>query len=258
MTGNDDTKSRSERTDGTDIAVEASGVAKTYDSWVPFSNSVEVLEDATLEVERGEIVGIMGENGSGKSTQIKLLRRRLDELRVPVHVFREPGGTELSEQVREILLDADYDIHPATELLLFSSARSQLMAEEVKPRLEKGEVVILDRFYDSTTAYQGYGRRSIPLEQIHMLNAIASHGLTPELTFYMHITLEESHKRIHKQRKDRMERSGDAFFRRVIKGFDRLAQNEARFITLDAQEGREKVHEKIWSEVKSRLADNVG
>ncbi|MBN2732111.1 MAG: dTMP kinase, partial [Balneolaceae bacterium] len=132
-----------------------------------------------------------GIDGSGKSTQIALLRNKLLEEGHKVTVFREPGGTEVSEKIRALLLNPDFDIHPVTELLLFSSARAQLISEKVRPLLNKNEVVILDRFYDSTTAYQGYGRSSLPLQDIHRLNKIASHNIVPDITFYLKISLEE-------------------------------------------------------------------
>lgn len=194
-----------------------------------------------------------GIDGSGKSTQIELLKDKLLEDDHEVAVFREPGGTKISEQIRSILLDADFDIDPVTELLLFSAARSQLVAEKVLPLQESGTVVILDRFYDSTTAYQGYGRNSVSLKHIQELNEVASHQNEPDLTFYLKISLEEAKKRTEKQRKDRMELSGDDFYRKVIKGFDALSVSEKRFITLDATAPQQEIHEKIWMQVSSQL-----
>lgn len=194
-----------------------------------------------------------GIDGSGKSTQIRLLKKRLHELNQAVEVYREPGGTHLSEEIREILLNSSHNIDPVTEVLLFSSARSQLVAEKVIPKLEQDEVVILDRFYDSTTAYQGYGRKSLSIEQIRMLNKIAGHGIVPDLTFYLRIELDESKKRTEQFEKDRMEQSGDEFFEKVIQGFDELARQEKRFITLDSTKPREKVQEEIWNHVSGYL-----
>lgn len=194
-----------------------------------------------------------GIDGSGKSTQIELLKNRLIENNYEVAVFREPGGTDISEEIRSILLDADLDIDPVTELLLFSAARSQLIAEKVIPLQQSGTVVILDRFYDSTTAYQGYGRNSVSLKHIQDLNEVASHQNKPDLTFYLKISLEEAQRRTAEQRKDRMEQSGDAFYRKVIKGFDALSVSEDRFTTLDATAPQEEIHLQIWEVVSSRL-----
>lgn len=194
-----------------------------------------------------------GIDGSGKSTQIELLHDRLERHNVPVSVFREPGGTPLSESVRSLLLDDQHDVHPVAEVLLFSAARAQLIAREVLPRLEKGEVVVLDRFYDSTTAYQGYGRESLPIGEIHRINRIASLKRVPDITFYLRISLEEAEARRARQKPDRMEQSGSDFYQKVIKGFDRLAGEESRFVTLEASEGREKLHEDIWHRVASTL-----
>jgi len=130
-----------------------------------------------------------GIDGSGKSTQIKRLKKDLEQEGALVKVFRDPGGPEVSEEVRKILLNPEYEIDPVTELLLFSAARSQLMAENVLPSLQEGSVVILDRFYDSTTAYQGHGRQSVSLDEIGKMNTIASHKRAPDLTIYMDIPL---------------------------------------------------------------------
>lgn len=194
-----------------------------------------------------------GIDGSGKSTQIALLRDKLLEEGHKVTVFREPGGTEVSEKIRALLLSPDFDIHPVTELLLFSSARAQLISEKVRPMLNKNEVVILDRFYDSTTAYQGYGRSSLPLQDIHRLNKIASHNIVPDITFYLKISLEEAQNRTALKSKDRMELSGKQFYEDVIEGFDTLADKEKRFIAVDAERPSEQVHQIIWKNIHRKI-----
>ncbi|MDR8392352.1 dTMP kinase [Aliifodinibius sp. S!AR15-10] len=194
-----------------------------------------------------------GIDGSGKSTHIDLLREKLEEEGYHVEVFREPGGTELSEKIRSLLLDSQLDIDPVSELLLFSAARAQLISERVIPLLEEGAVVILDRFYDSTTAYQGYGRSSASLDAIAELNELASHHREPDLTFYLQISLEESKNRTAKLPKDRMEQSGDKFFRKVIEGFEKLASSENRIIAIDASLSLEQVQELIWNRTEQAL-----
>ena len=194
-----------------------------------------------------------GIDGSGKSTQIKLLREKLQQDNRKVHVFREPGGTDLSEKVRTLLLNSELDIDPVTELLLFSSARAQLVVEKVKPILARDEIVILDRYYDSTIAYQGYGRQSLPIHDIHELNAIASHALTPDVTFYLKIPLEEAQKRTASKQKDRMEKAGNKFYTKVIEGFETLAQQEERFVAIDATGSSQHTHQLIMAYIKELL-----
>ena len=194
-----------------------------------------------------------GIDGSGKSTQIRRLRQRLEEQGHRTKVFRDPGGPVVSEKVREILLNPEYKVDPVTELLLFSSARSQLMAEKVLPHLRQGTVVILDRFYDSTTAYQGYGRASLPLEEIDQINDIASHKQAPDVTIYMRLPLEEAKARLVSKRKDRMEQAGDLFFNKVIDGFEQLASRKPRIFPVDATLPKQQVHTQIWEHINERL-----
>lgn len=196
-----------------------------------------------------------GIDGSGKSTQIQLLKERLRGEGRRVEVFREPGGTAVSERVRTILLNPEFHIDPVTELLLFSAARSQLISEKVIPLLKEGAVVILDRFYDSTTAYQGFGRESVPIDDIRELNIIAGHQLKPDITFYLKITLKEAKKRTADKIKDRMEQSGDDFFVRVIEGFDKLADSEERIVTLEAKLNPRQIHREIWEYVGAGLEE---
>jgi len=195
------------------------------------------------------LITFEGIDGSGKSTQISLLKDHLSKSGKEVRVLREPGGTDISELIRGMLLNPEIEIDPVTELLLFSSARSQLIAEKVKPLLADGVVVILDRFYDSTTAYQGYGRKSIPIDQVHQINKIASHEIAPDVTFYLRLSLEESAKRTAHMQKDRMEQSGIEFFQNVIKGFDELSESEERFVTIDASKSVDEVHNLILSKL---------
>ncbi|HAH50789.1 MAG TPA: dTMP kinase [Balneola sp.] len=193
------------------------------------------------------LITFEGIDGSGKSTQISLLKKYITNSGKDVEVLREPGGTDISELIRGMLLNPEIEIDPVTELLLFSSARSQLIAEKVKPLLAKDVVIILDRFYDSTTAYQGYGRGSLPIDQVHQINRVASHGIAPDITFYLRLSLEESANRTAHMEKDRMEQSGIEFYQNVIKGFDELAEKEVRFMTIDASKTVEEVHKLVLS-----------
>ncbi len=165
-----------------------------------------------------------GIDGSGKTTQIGLLSEYFEKQGKKVIVLREPGGTPFSESIREILLHSKENISPLSELFLFNAARANLVENVIKPALEKSEVVICDRFYDSTTAYQGYGR-GLPVDDVMYCNMMATESLIPDLTFYIDIPLDMSHERNHKKIHDRMESSGDDFFKKVIVGFNELADS---------------------------------
>jgi dTMP kinase len=199
------------------------------------------------------LVSFEGIDGSGKTTQINLLKKRAESAGFDVYIFREPGGTEISEAIRGLLLNTEADMNPVTEMLLFSAARSELISKRVLPLLKSGKIVILDRFFDSTVAYQGYGRDSISLKDIHHINSIAAHGIVPELTFYLRIPLDVATKRRSMFAADRMERSGTEFYTKVINGFDEIAKSSARFNTLDALESVETLHDQIWSRVTQLL-----
>ncbi len=196
-----------------------------------------------------------GIDGSGKSTQIQMLSRQLGERGFSVQIFREPGGTEVSEKVRELLLQPDVDMQPIAEILLFSAARAQLISEKVKPLLAKDVIVILDRFYDSTVAYQGYGRSVLPLKDVHKLNEIASQGVIPDITFYLRLSQQDAQSRITHKKKDRIEMAGKDFYRKVVQGFEELAEAEDRFIVVDASTGREEIHQFIMQTIGKRFPE---
>ncbi|MEX0720675.1 MAG: dTMP kinase [Balneolaceae bacterium] len=199
------------------------------------------------------LITFEGIDGSGKSTQISLLRDKLSALGHHVEVFREPGGTEVSELIRGMLLNPELEIDPVTELLLFSAARSQLVAEKVKPLHKKGVIVILDRYYDSTVAYQGYGRESLAIQKIHQINAIATHNLTPDVTFYLRLSLEDAAERIKHFDKDRMEQAGDSFYGRVLAGFEKLAGTESRIQVIDAKQEPDAIQQQILNILHPKL-----
>lgn len=199
------------------------------------------------------LISFEGIDGSGKTTQINLLKKKLEQSGVSVYIFREPGGTEVSEYIRGILLNPEIEIDPVTEILLFSAARSQLIAEKIKPLNSSDKIIILDRFYDSTVAYQGYGRASINLKDIHHLNQVASHGLKPDVTFYLRVSLDVAEARRSTFTKDRMERAGDSFYGKVIKGFDDLSETEERIKVIDASKSADEISEDIWHYVKDLI-----
>jgi dTMP kinase len=198
-----------------------------------------------------------GGEGCGKSTQAKILYRRLDKLAIPVVLTCEPGGTPLGKKLGRWLKWADgIDITPVTELLLFNAARSQSVAEIIQPSLKEGKIVISDRYADSTTAYQGYGR-GLDLKTVKDINHTATYGRKPELTVLMDIPPETglTRKQGQGRKTDRFEQTELAFHQRVRAGFLTLAKEEPqRWLVVDATQTREKIAGIIWQRVSTLLA----
>ncbi len=197
---------------------------------------------------------------SGKSTQVGLLSENLARSGVKSVVVRDPGGTAIGERIRTVLLDRNVlTMSDYTELFLFSASRSQLVHEIIKPTLEGGTIVVLDRFYDSTTAYQGWGR-GLPLDSISTINQLASHGLVPTITFFIDIPVDEVERRMIRQKMgaDRMEISGRAFYERVREGFLHLASVEPRFEVVDGTLGIQEIHAKVWSRFEKEMNPGSG
>jgi len=201
-------------------------------------------------------ISFEGIDGIGKSTQAKLLVKKLEEKDRKVLFLREPGGTEISEQIRNILLNKkNLKMTQITELLLFSASRAQLVSEVIKPALLNNIVVISDRYVDSTTVYQGHGR-GLQQGGIKGINSIATMGVMPKKTFFIDITIQEMYTRRKEshQEIDRMEMSNDDFFNRVRQGYLDLAKEEpGRFVTIDGKESIETIHQQIWSVVDGML-----
>ncbi len=207
------------------------------------------------------LITFEGIDGAGKSTQVKKLKKFLTEKGHEVLTMREPGGTVIAENIRELLLASKHNITPIGELLLFSASRAELVQNVILPELEQDKVVILDRFYDSTTAYQGYGR-GLDLQVLQEINAISSFGLEPDLTFFMDISPEDALIRKFSEKSiplafeeselDRMESSGLAFYKRVREGYLLLAESKKeRFVTLNANDTPQSIHTQIIEKLAS-------
>ncbi len=196
----------------------------------------------------GIFITFEGPEGSGKSTQCRLLAEHLQSLGRRVLLTREPGGTEISQQVRQILMDLkNKSMHPATEFLLFSAARAQLVREVIRPHLDKGEIVICDRYRDSSLAYQGYGH-GLPLDTIRAVNAFATDALTPDLTLLLDIDPERGiqRKQAHNAEWNRMDDYALAYHQRVRQGFLALAAAEpGRWRVLNADKPAEELQEEV-------------
>jgi dTMP kinase len=183
------------------------------------------------------LITVEGLDGSGKTTLIASLASHLDD----ATVLREPGGVELSERIRALVQDPDLEVDPHAEALLYAAARAQLVATKLKPLLDAGKTVILDRFVDSSLAYQG-GGRALGVDDIRALNTFATHGVTPDRTLLLRVTPEQGLARISDREADRLEQAGGEFFTRVAMTYDELAAAEPdRFVVLDAARAPEEV-----------------
>ncbi|HRE40466.1 MAG TPA: dTMP kinase [Ignavibacteria bacterium] len=188
---------------------------------------------------------------SGKSTQAKQLYNYLKRKKKKVIFVREPGGTKLSEKIRELLLDKKNDnMTNVSEFLLFSASRNQLTNEIIIPYLKKKYIVICDRYYDSSTAYQGYGGK-IELNSLSLVNKIASSGLIPDRTFLLDISYKDTLKRKTKTgTEDRIEKRKSDYYNKVAKGYLTIAkQNRKRFRILDAMQPKEEIFIKILKDL---------
>jgi len=200
-----------------------------------------------------------GGEGCGKSVQTRALYKRLSQLAIPVLLTREPGGTPFGDRLgRWLKWGRDKDMLPLTELLLFNASRSQLVKEVIKPNLERGTIVICDRYTDSTTAYQSYGR-GLDLALVKAVNSAAAQGLEPDMTVLLDMPVEAGLGRKKGKKRDRFEQEDIAFHQRVREGFLKLAVgNKNRWLVIDASQSRAKIREIIWQRVNPLLKRQGG
>ncbi len=189
----------------------------------------------------GLFITFEGGEGSGKTTQIARLAQSLDDAGVVHTSLREPGGTRVAERVRELLLDPENSLDPWAELFLYEASRAELVSERIEPALERGEVVLCDRFTDSTLAYQGWGR-GVEAEAVRQVNSLAAHGLIPDLTLLIDVDPAEGLARATLEGADRLEAEDLAFHSRVRDGFLAIASLEPeRFVIIDGMRSEDKV-----------------
>jgi len=205
--------------------------------------------------EPGKFITFEGPDGSGKSTQVRLLSERLKAQCITVHCTREPGGTATGEAIRNILQhDAvDEALGARTELLLFTASRAQLVNGKILPALERGDWIICDRFIDSTMAYQGYGR-GLPLDTLNTINHFAIDGRKPDITLLLDLDVGRAFQRMAplfnsgKESPDRFEREDREFHEKVRAGYLKLAEAEPeRFHVVDADRLENVVADEIWN-----------
>src|SRR5437879_4142809 len=201
-----------------------------------------------------------GSEGCGKSTQVQLLATHLEILGIPFLVTREPGGTAIGESIRELLQFAPQSagMTPETELLLFEASRAQLVREVIKPALERGECIIADRFFDSTTVYQGVARK-LDKKIVHQLNTFAVGDCVPDITFLLDVDLETTRARMKGPRRpDRMEQQADEFYEQVRDGYQELAKwQRDRVVAIKGWQSPEELAKESWEMLSSRFPNLV-
>jgi dTMP kinase len=206
--------------------------------------------------DNSKFISFEGIDFSGKTTQIEHLTNKLQQLGETVTIMREPGGTSISEQIRDILLNKNHnEMTDICEVFLYSAARNQLINEKIIGELEDGNFVIADRYVDSTTAYQGFGRR-LPMDLIHDINRAATGDLLPGLTFILDIDPADvvERKKERNMEIDRLESSGDDFYERVHKGYHKIAElDPIRVKLIDASQSIDQIKSEIWEFVTQKM-----
>ncbi len=204
----------------------------------------------------GLFITFEGLDGTGKTTQIHELERRLSESGIPYIKTREPGGTPIAEKVRDIILDPkNKEMCFEAEALLYAASRAQHVSEVIKPALEMGKVVICDRYFDSTLAYQGYARE-LEIDDLYKINNFAMQNVKPDLTFLLDIPAGETTERINSRELDRLDLEEMDFKKRVRAGFLKIAAFEKeRVMVINASLEIEKINEIIWKKTLEILKD---
>ncbi|MFS8637279.1 MAG: dTMP kinase [Gemmatimonadota bacterium] len=205
----------------------------------------------------GLFIVLEGVEGSGKTTQARLLGERLARAGIDHLVTREPGGTEVGEEIRRILLHGG-EMPARAELLLLLAARAVFVEEVVRPALERGAVVVADRYELSTLAYQGYGR-GLPLDEVRRMNAFATGGLSPDLTLVLDVPPEIGAERRAREGRnaDRIEQAGAEFHAQVARAYRLLAETEPRVMRIDGARSPEAVHAEIVDLLRSRFPETL-
>ena len=203
---------------------------------------------------KGYFISFEGNDGAGKSTQARFLAQRLVQCGYEVQLTREPGGSPMAEQIREILLsNANTDIKPVTEALLYAAARAQHVRDVIKPALDAGKIIISDRFVDSSIAYQGAGR-GLGIERVRQMNAPAVDGVMPSATVFLALSPEAAEQRQHARTKDRLELEGAEFHQRVADAYQSMiAAEPERFLVIQATGKKQETAEKVFNAVIERL-----
>lgn len=205
----------------------------------------------------GTLISFEGPEGAGKSSVLEAILPLLEEKGIPFITTREPGGVDIAEKIRQVILDPDHTSMDAkTELLLYIASRRQHLVERVLPALAAGKVVLMDRFIDSSVAYQGYGR-GLSVEAIEWLNQFATDGLKPDLTLYFDLDVEEGLARIarnHEREVNRLDLEGLELHQKVRQGYLALAEKEPeRIVKIDASQPFEAVLADVLTILKKRL-----
>jgi dTMP kinase len=215
-------------------------------------------------VPRLPFITFEGSEGCGKSTQVQRLANRLNSLGVPTFITREPGGTPIGETIKELLQFAPHNsaMTPETELLLFEASRAQLVRETIHPALSGGMCVISDRFFDSTTVYQGVARR-LDAKWVEELNRFAVGDCIPDLTLVLDVDVNKAGarmlRRVRTVTEDRMEREPIEFYQAVRDAYRALAKEDpGRFVLIDGDQSMDDIEMKIWDVVSSRFPQLAG
>jgi len=208
-------------------------------------------------MKQGTLISIEGPEGAGKSSVLEALLPRLEKAGIAYITTREPGGVEIAEKIREVILDPSHtEMDPKTELLLYIASRRQHLAERVLPALKAGKLVIMDRFIDSSVAYQGFGR-GLEVADIEWLNQFATDGLKPNRTFYFDIDVEEGLARITKSASrevNRLDLEGLSLHQKVRQGYLAILEKEPqRVVKIDASQPFDQVVEDAWQLLKEVL-----
>ncbi len=205
---------------------------------------------------KGLFITFEGIEGSGKSTQVKLLVKALQKRNLPYLTTREPGGTEIAEAIRSILLNPLYaNMTPETELLLYCASRAQHTAELIIPALENGSIVICDRYFDSTYAYQG-AARELDENLIDTLTRFATYGRIPDLTFLIDLPVQVGLSRIQSRQLDRLEKEKTAFHERVREQFLFIANKcPSRYVVLNGEQTPEEIHRQLLASLQPFLGE---
>lgn len=208
------------------------------------------------EMAKGLFISFEGADGCGKSTQAKIFAEYLTAKGYEVVLTREPGGTPISEKIRNIILDPQFkEENPRTEMLLFAAARAQHVEELIKPSVKAGKIVICDRFVDSSIAYQGYARGLG--KQVEIVNSYAIDGCLPDITFFFDISPKEARRRNSLTDKaDRLEQEKEEFYQKVYEGFVELSKNNKdRYVVIDAKGSIDDIQQELRTYLDSYIAE---